>query len=67
MQDSFVKLINDLGTEVDFIPGDYLQPCDIGIKKPLKNSFTNQYMKWTIDKYKDLGPGDEIKAPVGKK
>ena len=23
-------------------------------------------MKWTIDKYKDLGPGDEIKAPSRK-
>jgi DDE superfamily endonuclease len=69
MQKSFVNSINDLGTEVDFIPGGYtcmLQPCDVGINKPLKNSFTNQYMKWTIDKYKDLGPGEKVKAPSRK-
>ena len=57
MQGSFVRTINDLGTDVDFIPGGYtsiLQPCDVGINKPLKNKFNDLYMNWVIEKYKNI-------------
>ena len=57
MQGSFVRSINDFGTEVGFIPGGYtslLQPCDVGINKPLKNKFDDLYMNWAIEKYKNI-------------
>ena len=36
------------------------------MNKPLENSFTNKYMKWTIDKHKNLGPDDKIITPSRK-
>ena len=69
MQGSFIRRINDLGTEVDFIPGGYtclLQPCDVGVNKPLKQRIVDQYMGWAIEKYKDLGRDDKLKAPSRK-
>ena len=69
MQGSFVRAVNDLGTEVGFIPGGYtsfLQPCDVGINKPLKKRFDDLYMNWAIEKYKNLSSSDKLPTPNRK-
>ena len=68
-QESFVNKINELGTEVSFIPGGYtgvLQPCDVGINKPLKNYFTRKFATWSIKKYREAERGEKIKSPERK-
>ena len=66
MQGSFIRKINDLGTEVDFIPGGYtcvLQPCDVGINKPLKQAIRYLHMQWTIEKHQHMGLADKVPSP----
>lgn len=69
MKGSFIRTINELGTEVDFIPGGYtcvLQPCDVGVNKPLKKLFRDMYMQWSVEKYKNMGPADKLSSPSRK-
>lgn len=45
-QKTFVSKLTDVGTEVEFIPGSYtsmLQPCDVGVNRPLKKHIREQY------------------------
>ncbi|KAE9264982.1 hypothetical protein PR003_g32604 [Phytophthora rubi] len=66
MQTSFVRGLNDLGTEVEIIPGGYtcvLQPCDVGINKPLKDGIRTQYNAWSITKMDGLKGDAKGPAP----
>jgi len=48
-KDHLSKKVNDLGTEVGFIPGEYtrfLQLCGVGVNKPLKQIIMRSYMNW---------------------
>ena len=52
MMASVVSKIQDLGVEVEHIPGGctaLCQPVDIGINKPLKNRLRDQWEDWMID------------------
>jgi hypothetical protein len=51
MMASVVCKIQDLGVEVEHIPGGctaLCQPVDIGINKPFKNRLRNQWEGWMI-------------------
>ena len=52
MMNSVVNAIQDLGVEVEHIPGDctsLCQPVDIGINKPFKVFLHKAWEKWMID------------------
>ena len=52
MMASVVSKVQDLGVEVEHIPGGctaLCQPVDIGINKPFKNRLRNQWEEWMID------------------
>ena len=52
MMASVVSKIQDLGVEVEHIPGGctaLCQPVDIGINKPFKNRLRNQWEDWMIE------------------
>jgi hypothetical protein len=40
-----------------------LQPCDVGVNKPLKDGIRNQYNAWSVAKMDGLGSGDKIPVP----
>jgi DDE superfamily endonuclease len=47
-----MQKIEDLGVEVEHIPGgctSLCQPIDVGIGKPYKNRMKNQWENWMID------------------
>jgi hypothetical protein len=49
---SIVQRVNDLGVEVQHIPGGctgVCQPVDVGIGKPLKNRITNCWEDWMVE------------------
>ena len=49
---SVVNVIQDLGVEVEHIPGgctSLIQPVDIGINKPFKAFLRKTWEKWMID------------------
>ena len=51
MMASVVGMIQDLGVEVEHIPGgctSLCQPVDIGVNKPFKNRIRNQWEEWMI-------------------
>jgi hypothetical protein len=51
MMASVVGMIQDLGVEVEHIPGgctSLCQPVDIGVNKPFKNRIQNQWEEWMI-------------------
>lgn len=53
MMASIVGLINDLGVQVEHIPGGctgLCQPVDVGIGKPLKNRIRNFWEEWMMEK-----------------
>lgn len=67
MQSTFTDKVNDLGTDVDFIPGGYasvLQPCDVGINKTFKGYMKDKYMTWCVEKYRN---NRDIKLPFPKR
>jgi hypothetical protein len=52
MMASIVQRVNDLGVEVQHIPGGctgVCQPVDVGIGKPLKNRITNCWEDWMVE------------------
>jgi hypothetical protein len=52
MMASVVTRIQELGVEVEHIPGgctSLCQPVDIGINKPFKNRIRDQWEQWMID------------------
>jgi DDE superfamily endonuclease len=52
MMTDVVSSIQDLGVQVEHIPGGctcHVQPVDIGINKPLKNRVKNQWEDWMIE------------------
>ena len=65
MMESVLGMINDLGVQVEHIPGGctgLCQPVDVGIGKPLKNRVRQKWEDWMID----LEVGDGIKPPSRK-
>ena len=53
MMNSVVNAIQDLGVEVEHIPGgctSLCQPVDIGVNKPFKAFLRKAWEKWMIDK-----------------
>ncbi len=51
MMASVVGMIQDLGVEVEHIPGgctSLCQPVDIGVNKPFKNRIRQQWEEWMI-------------------
>lgn len=65
IQPSFIRTLNDIGTELEIIPGGYtcvLQPCDVGINKPVKHGIRNQYNDWAVRKMDGLQGG--VREPV---
>jgi hypothetical protein len=51
MMASVVGMIQDLGVEVEHIPGgctSLCQPVDIGVNKPFKNQIRQQWEQWMI-------------------
>lgn len=66
VQASFIKRLNSIGTELEVIPGGYtcvLQPCDVGINKPLKDCIRQQYNAWAIRKMDALSGDAKVPAP----
>ena len=52
MMQSVVRAIEDLGCEVDHIPGgctSLCQPVDVGVNKPLKTRMKQKWETWMID------------------
>ena len=52
MMASVVSKIQDLGAEVEHIPGGctaLCQPVDIGVNKPFKNTLRDQWEEWMVD------------------
>lgn len=48
-QPVFGRQLSDLGTDLNIIPGGYtcvLQPCDVGVNKPIKEAVRAQYDDW---------------------
>ncbi|OWY92923.1 Pogo transposable element [Phytophthora megakarya] len=57
IQSSFIQTLNSIETEPEIIPGGYtcvLQPCDVGINKPLKDGIRAQYNDWAVRKWTSL-------------
>ena len=53
MMNLVVNVIQDLGVEVEHIPGgctSLCQPVDIGINKPFKAFLRKAWEKWMVDK-----------------
>ena len=52
MMASVVSWINELGVDVQHIPGGctgLCQPLDVGVTKPLKDNLKNQWESWMIE------------------
>ncbi len=52
LMETVVKRIQDLGVEVDHIPGGctgLVQPVDVGINKPLKNLIREKWEQWMME------------------
>lgn len=65
-QRAFASRLDVLGTTLSLIPGGYtcvLQPCDVGINKPLKDRVRATCAKWKSEKYASLGPTDTVPTP----
>jgi transposase len=58
MMQSVVGKIQDLGVEVEIIPGGctcLCQPVDVGINKPLKNRIRQQWEEWMVQEGLETG------------
>ena len=54
-----VRLTQERGTEVEFIPGGYtgaLQVLDKGVNKPFKNHYRSQQLRWQINNDENAKP-----------
>ena len=52
MMESVVSTIQDLGCDVEYIPGGFIglaQPVDVGIGKPLKNRVRRHWEDWMLN------------------
>jgi len=52
MMASVVTCINELGVEVQHIPGGFTglcQPVDVGVAKPIKDKLKDQWELWMIE------------------
>ncbi|OWY95111.1 Pogo transposable element, partial [Phytophthora megakarya] len=66
IQSSFIQTLNSIGTELEIIPGGYtcvLQPCDVGINKPLKDGIRAQYNAWAVRKMDKLAANAKVPTP----
>ena len=43
-----------------------LQPCDVGIDKPLKERLKNHVSQWRRDQHSSLLPGQKLPTPTRK-
>lgn len=58
MMTSVVEVIQDLGVEVEHIPGGctgLVQPVDVGINKPLKGHIRESWEDWMLEDYVEKG------------
>jgi hypothetical protein len=58
MMSSVVQMIQELGVEVQHIPGgctSLCQPVDVGFNKPFKDRMRKQWMNWMMNKGVDQG------------
>ena len=65
-QPSFNNLMSSLGTYVQIIPGGYtcrLQPCDVGLNRPLKVYIEEKYLEWAAQRFLDLGNDESLPVP----
>ncbi|RLN67659.1 hypothetical protein BBJ28_00024535 [Nothophytophthora sp. Chile5] len=66
LQGPFNRQLANMGTEVAVIPGGYtcvLQPCDVGMNKPLKDALRAQYDAWAAVQMVDLSPDQNVPVP----
>ena len=62
----FVTEVNDLGTDVDYIPKGYtcvLQPVDVGVNAQFKNFIRDQHHAWCLVTYPAVAQGDKFPTP----
>jgi hypothetical protein len=65
-QPIFGRQISALGTELTIIPGGYtcvLQPCDVGLNKPIKDAIRAQYDDWAADNMASVEPDANVPVP----
>jgi hypothetical protein len=63
---SFVKAINDLGVDVDYVPAGYtcvLQPVDVGVNATFKKAIRNHHHNWCIKEYPKTSNNDKLPTP----
>jgi hypothetical protein len=66
MMGSVVNAIQELGVEVEHIPGgctSLCQPVDVGVNKPFKSRMRNQWDAWMVDHVIVNGDGGTITPP----
>ena len=68
-QDKFIDKLSEVNTLLSLIPPGYtsvLQPCDVGINKPLKSRLQNLASDWRAAQIENLGANDKVPAPGRK-
>ncbi|GMF32125.1 unnamed protein product [Phytophthora lilii] len=66
IQPVFGRQLSDLGTDLNIIPGGYtsvLQPCDVGVDKPIKEAVRAQYDDWAAEKMATIHPDANVLVP----
>ncbi|GMF65642.1 unnamed protein product [Phytophthora lilii] len=66
IQPVFGRQLSDLGTDLNIIPGGYtsvLQPCDVGVNKPIKEAVRAQYDDWAAEKMATIPPDANVPVP----
>ena len=69
LKSDFVKTVNNLGVDVDFIPAGYtcvLQPVDVGVNAPFKAALSDFHHTWCLEKYPQTLNTDKLPTPERK-
>lgn len=62
----FVKSLNNLGVDVDYIPAGYtcvLQPVDVGVNAPFKRIIRDFHHQWCMKKYPTITKTNKLPTP----
>ncbi len=65
-QPEFVSKLAEYNTVSPLVPPHYtsiLEPCDVGINKPLKDRLKKLANDWRAAKYATLYPGEKLPCP----
>ncbi len=68
-QDVLLDKVKQSNTIILIIPPGYtsvLQPCDVGINKPLKTRLHTAVNWWRFQVYESIGPSDKVPSPGRK-